>query len=250
MGWFGKRTTLTINGDVQSDPETVSSLSRRIRLFVECLRRIQDHPLASPSAAGRPIGDGLGLEELVGRLRPVFAQDAALIPWVALRGAIPPLHQMTFEPDTNTPFVPSVEVAMGVGHIGDIERGDPTVGISPEFAGRLSAQQSEAVLGIYGAVWWRLLAYEEYVGASLDEVKASDLCPNQAISLDIIAWISVALCRLGLHLVLVRNAPAPDLMDRPGWYVEPMFKKCERYWNGQDWTDECLADGRTESIPL
>jgi hypothetical protein len=43
---------------------------------------------ALSTAAGRPLGDGHGLEGLVAIIRPLFAGEPSLARWVALRGAV------------------------------------------------------------------------------------------------------------------------------------------------------------------
>lgn len=246
MGWFSgligngpAPIKKTITGEQQPVPETPGSPERRIRLFVQCLREVQGHPLTQSSASGRPIGDGMGLEELVGLIRPVFRTDAALIPWVALRGAMTFLYQDSWGPGVDTPFVPMVEVVMGVGHTGDIAKADPTVGVSPDWDRRLTPDQREAVLGIYSVVWVRLLAYEEYSRMSTTDVKLTDNYAFPAVALDIIAWVAVAMCRLGTHHDLVAGYPKPDLLEKPGWCTEPLFGKADRYWDGADWTSRC-----------
>lgn len=247
MGLFGRsapRTVRNISGEVQSVPERPGTMERRIRLFIECLRRIQGDPLASASAL-QPIGDGCGLEGLVDRIRPVFATDAYLIPWVALRGAMTVLDQETWRgSDSSAPFIPTVELVMGVGHIGDIANADPTVGIAPEFAGGLTTDQSEAVLGVYSTVWWRLVNYEEYSQMNTSAVMGTDLYPNRPVALDVIAWVCVALWRLGFAQSYIDTVPQPDLLETPGWYTEPLFGKAERYWDGRDWTATCRTQGR------
>lgn len=257
MDWFsalrGSRTALvrTITGEPQPVPETPASPERRFRLFVQCLREVQGHSLVQAPASGRPIGDGMGLEELVGLIRPVFRTDAALIPWVAVRGAMTLLYQDCWRPGVDTPFVPMVEAIMGVGHTGDIANADPTIGISPDWDGRLTLDQREAVLGIYSAVWVRLLAYEEYSRMPITDLKATHLYAFPTVALDIIAWVAVAMCRLGNHHDLVADYPKPDLLGKPGWYTEPLFGKADRYWDGADWTSLCRnPQGREADVPL
>jgi hypothetical protein len=76
----------------QHDPERPGSLQRRARLFVECVRRLADDPLAQPAARGVPISDGCGMERLVARIDPIFAHERSLLRWVALRGALAQLY--------------------------------------------------------------------------------------------------------------------------------------------------------------
>jgi len=85
---------------------------------------------------------------------------------------------------------------------------------------------------------------------SLRDVKAQQsLFPGQAVALDIIAWAAVAELRLGLADDLLATFPRPDLLETPGWYTEPLFRKAERYWDG-DWTDRCRTPQGESSVPL
>ena len=253
MSFFGRsaaRSIRTVSGEVQPLPERPDTIKRRTRLFVECLRHIQGAPLATPSAR-EPIGDGCGLEDLVSRIRPVFSTDASLIPWVALRGAMTLLHQETWAyGHADTPFIPTVELVMGVGHVGDIANADPTIGIAPDFAGALSADQTEAAIGVYSTVWWWLLNYEEYSQLSTSAVMETPLYPSRPIALDVIAWVCVAFWRLGIAQSLIEAVPQPDLLETSGWYTEPLFGKAERYWDGKDWTASCRTQGRTVELAL
>ena len=239
----------TITGESQPTPEAPDTPSRRTRLFVQCLRKVKEHPLAARTAR-QPIGDGCGLEDLVRLVRPVFATDASLIPMVALRGAMTLLYQDTWQQRTDTPFVPTVEMLMGVGHIGDIASGDPTLGFAPETDRILSADQKEAALGIYSAVWYRLVNYEDYSRMSIDEVKQTALYPGRAVALDIIAWVATALCRAADQTELIATYPKPDRLEAPGWYTEPVFSKADRYWDGTDWTSRCRLRGHESLVPL
>lgn len=240
----------TITGEPQPVPERPDTPQRRMRLFIQCLRAIEHDPLAAPDQRA-PIGDGCGLEGLVTQVRPIFATDAGLIPWVALRGAMTLLYQDTWRDEGRVaPFVPTVELIMSVGHTGDIENADPTIGISPQFASRLTPDQSDAVLGIYSAVWYRLLRYEQYSQWPLDQVRATPLFPSLDVALDMIAWVAVATCRLGAQHELVSTYPKPDLLEAAGWYTEPLFGKAERYWDGRDWTSRCRTSNGEGSVPL
>lgn len=69
--------------------------------------------------------------------------------------------------------------------------------------------------------------------------------------IDLIAWCAAAFAGGNLHkTVLQADIPAAQRLSDPGWYAEPVFSKCERYWDGADWTARCRAlEGRRwESI--
>src|SRR6266496_1431183 len=82
----------TINGYRSRTPEGPGTVQRRVRLFAECARRLADEPLASPDAREIPIGEGLGLDELIPIIEPVFEKEPSMIRWTALRGAIAALY--------------------------------------------------------------------------------------------------------------------------------------------------------------
>jgi hypothetical protein len=71
------------------------------------------------------------------------------------------------------------------------------------------------------------------------------------IALDCIAWSAVALLRLGWAQQLASKVPEPDALPKPGWYIEPVFGGCDRYWDGSDWTSNVRTDnGRESTISL
>jgi hypothetical protein len=258
MGLFSKRRDdpprrpiLTINGRPQSEPERPESIKRRARLFVECTRRLADHPLASKDARGTPIGDGLGMEELVARIAPLFEKERSLLRWVALRGAFTDLYINTIDPASRVlPFFPVVERTMGVGDISEPDAPEQVIDVSPDWAPRLTQQQRKAAIGIFAAVQARAYDYGRYSKISVDEVNRDRKCYlNDAMALDFIAWSAVALLRLGIAQQLM-DVPEPDALDAPGWYTDPLFAKAKRYWDGTDWTDRCLSLGSEISTPL
>ena len=134
-----KRPILTINGRLQSEPERPGSVKRRTRLFVECTRRLADHPLASEHARGTPIGDGLGMEELVAKIAPLFEKERSLLRWIALRGAFTDLYINTIDPASRVlPFFPVVEKVMGVGNISEPDAPEQVIDVGPDWAPRLT----------------------------------------------------------------------------------------------------------------
>jgi hypothetical protein len=217
-------------------------------LFVECVRRIADDPLAAASAGRMPIGDGCGMEGLVARITPLFDRERSLIRWVALRGAFTNLYIVTVDSTSMVvPFSPAVETAMGVGNVAVPGTAEFSIDVAPEWASRLSAGQRDAVIGVYRAVAARLFDYERYSRLSVDEVNSDPRCRlNDAMALDFIAWSAVALLRTGLaENFLV--APEPDALEQPGWYTDPLWGKAQRYWDGTDWTERARTSGGHEA---
>lgn len=224
-------------------------MERRARLFVECMRRIADDPLAAPSASRMPIGDDCGMEGLVERITPLFDKERSLLRWVALRGAFTNLYIATVDITSMVvPFSPTVETAMGVGNIAAPEAAGPAIGIAPEWAPRLSDGQREAAVGVFGALTTRLFDYDRYSQLSIDEVNSDPRCwLNDAMALDFIAWSAVALIRTGMaENFLV--APEPDALEQPGWYTDPLWGDDLRHWDGSDWTEMIRTSDGNEAI--
>lgn len=197
-------------------------------------------------ARGTPIGDGLGLEELVAVVSPLFQVEQSLVRWVALRGAFASLYITTVNPESRVvPFSPVVETAMGVGYVTHPDTGKDVLDVAPEWAQRLSGPQREAAIEVCTAFGTRLFDYDRFSQLPTSQVNSDSRCSlNDAMALDFIAWAAVALLRLGLSANYV-HTPEPDALPAPGWYTEPLFAKSERYWNGSDWTDRCrMPDGR------
>ena len=62
---------------------------------------------------------------------------------------------------------------------------------------------------------------------------------NEAVALDFIVWAAAIELRFegrGLLPSVVDSVPLPSRLDEPGWYVDPIFGRCDRYWDGTDWT--------------
>lgn len=239
---------LTTNGRPQPQPETPGSLPRRYRLFVECERRLASDPLATPSAAGRPIGDGLGLEGLVGKISPLFARERSLIRWVALRGAFADLFIRVLDPESAA--VAPADLIYAMGFVLDDTQEEAPFAVNPQW--QISPEQRQAALGIFSSVSTRVQDYPRYSRMDIADVNADPRCRfSTAVALDIIAWSAIALLRLGIAQQLFPQAPEPDALTESGWYTDPLWAKAERYWDGSDWTERCRAqDGREMSAPL
>ncbi len=248
MPLFGRSRVLTINGRPQTQPEAPGSIQRRLRLFVECERRLADDPLALPSAAGRPIGDGLGLESLVAKIAPLFVRERSLIRWAALRGAFTELFVRIFDPGSAA--ASPAELIYAMGFILDDTQDEAGFAVNPQW--QVTPEQREGALGIFSSVSIRMDDYDRYSQMNIADVNADPRCQIPvAVALDAIAWSAVALLRLGIAQQVIAQVPEPDALSGPGWYTDPLWAKAERYWDGSDWTARCrLNDGRETSVPL
>ncbi len=245
---FGNRRVFTINGRPQPQPEVPGSMQRRFRLFVECERRLADDPLALPSAAGQPIGDGLGLEGLVAKIAPLFTRERSLIRWVALRGAFTELFVRIFDPESAV--TSRADLIYTMGFILDDTQNEPRFAVNPQW--QATPEQRQDALGIFSSVSIRVEDYDRYSQMNIADVNTDPHCQiSNAVALDAIAWSATALLRLGIAQQLLAQVPEPDALTEPGWYTDPLWAKAERYWDGSDWTDRCRGqDGRQTSVPL
>lgn len=240
-----QRPKQTVNGRPQPASEASGPFSRRIRLFVECERRLADHPLAAASAAGTPVGDGQGLEELVARIAPLFDREQSLIRWVALRGALADLHAKVVHPASAVVQPIHIEQAMGFEWVD--RYGDSHLDVTAAWRTKLSPEVLEAVVGVASSVLRRVEEYPRYEAMSVHELMADKAgrTMSRALALDTIAWTAVAMLRLGVAQRFFGDIPEPDMLTVPGWYTEPLFAKAERHWNGTDWTGSCrVRNGR------
>ena len=238
--------TMTVNGRPQPQPEEPGTIQRRFRMFVECERRLAEHPLATADAAGRPVGDGQGLEELVARIRPLFDREASLIRWVALRGALAEIFISVLDAESRAVSVSELEGAMGLEWVAG-PNGQPHPDLAEPWKSRFPPEHHQAAMGIASSVVTRAEDYPRYSEMSVQDVNADPHCRRMggSLALDTIAWSAVALLRLGVAQELFRQVPEPDALPEPGWYTEPLFGKAERYWDGSDWTAACrVRDGR------
>jgi hypothetical protein len=222
-------------------------MERRFRLFIECVRKLSEDPLSAPSAKRTPIGDGCGMEGLVDKIAPLFEKERSLLRWVALRGALAHLYVMTVDSSSRAvPFLPVVEVAMGVGDVSAAPgTAEPVIDVMPEWVSRLSPEQRTGVIGLFQSLVSRLFDYENYSNLTIDEVNNAPRyrAVNDAMALDYIAWSAVALLRTGLAQDIL-TAPEPDALELPGWYTDPLWGKAERYWDGTDWTERVRSNGQ------
>jgi hypothetical protein len=168
---LGDRRVLTVNGRPQPQPEVPGSMPRRFRLFVECERRLAADPLAAPAVAGRPIGDGCGLERLVASVAPLFEREQSLIRWVALRGAFADLFIRIFDPDSAVASPEDLEQVMGLAWVTDVQ-GESHPDLALPWRTTLSPDQRQVALGVASSVFIRTEDYGRYSGMSVIDVNA------------------------------------------------------------------------------
>jgi hypothetical protein len=72
---------------------------------------------------------------------------------------------------------------------------------------------------------------------------------DPAWTLSCIAWTAVAFVNSGMSAQFAAM-PEPSELTQPGWYTDPLFAKCDRYWDGGDWSARCraLERNRWESV--
>lgn len=220
---------LTITGQVATAPESIGGLARRSRLMSAAIRLIDDHPVTV--AIGRPLGDGYGMEELVARISPLFARERGLIRWVALRGSLLYLDMLCPNDDALHELLPAMGLRPEQGPEG------PTVAVIEPVA------DISAITGLFFSIAMRWSQYQQLAELEVSAVNRDPIWAiNPAVGLDYIAWIAVAMVRSGAwQSGAMQDMPEPNLLDQPGWYIEPLFAKGERYWDGTDWTSRVRA---------
>jgi Protein of unknown function (DUF2510) len=236
---------LTINGRPQTVPEVPGSFPRRSRLFIECARRLAEHPAAQQSAIGWPLGDGHGLEEVVAEIAPLFVRELSLVKWVALRGALTQISIQILELENAAVLQQDLERVMGLEWVTDAT-GETHMDLAQPWRTRLSSDQREAALGIASVVMIRAEDYGRIEDMTVQEVLGDPECSiPRAAAFDIIAWSAIALLRLKRVQQMFDKIPEPDALTKVGWFTDPLFGKCERYWDGSDWNSTCrVREGR------
>lgn len=251
----GRVSTMTVNGRAQVRAEGPGAIQRRVRLFVECERRLADDPLAREGVSGAPLGDGHGLEGLVAKITPLFEFEPSLLRWVALRGALAELFIRIIDRESAARSRTDLETAMGLEWLTQ-PNGESQPDLAVPWRTEFVPEHRQAALGVAGFVLIRADDYPRYAALSVLDVNTDAYCRtmSHALALDTIAWSAIALLRLGVAQQLFDQVPEPDALHVPGWYPEPLFTKSERYWDGSDWTAACrVPDGRRyveTSVPL
>lgn len=208
------------------------------------VRLLDGHPLARESAHGVALGDGYGMEDLVAQILPLFRLEMALTRWVAIRGALLFLDMIAPSDREWHELMP----IMGIAPVNDPQTGDPTAMVLYQGDSVVPPEIEQNILGLFWAITQRWGRYEQVAEMSVPQVNADPRWARVGppMALDFIAWTAIAMLRTGQATSeLILKMPEPGLLEEPGWYTEPLFAKCERYWNGADWTDRVrVKDGR------
>jgi hypothetical protein len=204
-------------------------------MMSSAVRLLADHPLAVTD--GRALGDGYGMEELVGVIAPLFARERALIRWVALRGALLYLDMLCPDDASMRALLPHMGLRA-------LERGNGLTVRVNDPAGAIDESTTGLVTGLFYSIADRWSRYAQLVEMNVADVNREPrwAVVNASMGLDYIAWTAVAMIRSGAWAAgSMREAPEPVLLEEPGWYVDPLFAKSERFWDGGDWTQQVRA---------
>ena len=254
MGLFSKRPAeeplirpeYDVSGRPQARPESADSSPRRQRLFVHAERTLHGHPLTGPRAFGLPLSDAHGVLELVAIIEPMYRTERSLLRWVALRGALASMSQLG--PQAWDTFMECVGLE-------ETERNGESIVTLRKGLSSGTAGEQNAAAGLHHSFMSRLVRYDEISAMSISDVNTARnfMSPgviNDAMALDYIVYAATVLLRMegkGMIPSVLDQVPLPSRLDRPGWYVDPMFAKSHRYWDGRDWTSRMRVhmDGRT-----
>jgi len=246
------RPRRTLSGRPVSVPEDMGTHARRARLMSEAVRRLDGHPLGARSAHGVALGDGHGMEGLVEHIAPLFQQEKSLARWVAIRGALLFLDMICPSDREWQELMP----IMGLAPVNNPQPNEPSFVILRQ-ASSVTAQVERNITGLFSAITTRWARYAEVSEMSVQEVNADPrwAAVNTPMAFDFIAWTAIAMLRAGhASSEVITRMPEPGLLEKPGWYADPLFAKCERYWDGGDWADLVrVKNGRTwneSSVPL
>jgi hypothetical protein len=246
------RPRRTLSGRPVSVQEEFGTRERRVRLMAEAASRLEGHPLAGMSAHGVALGDGHGMEGLVEHIAPLFQREMSLARWVAIRGALLFLDMICPSDREWQELMP----IMGLAPVTDAQKDEPAAVVLRQ-ASPVTPEVEENILGLFWAITFRWGNYAEVSGMSVQQVNADRLwaAVGPPMALDFIAWAAIAMHRTGQgNSELILNMPEPGLLEQAGWYVDPLFAKCERYWTGDDWTNRVrVKNGSTwneTSMPL
>ena len=144
----------------------------------------------------------------------LLAKEASVIKWVSLRGAL------TY-----------VSIAL-----------EDTARSMEDLRGYAGVAEPDGALGLIGGCEGRVatLSFSDVI-ADPDLVKTNDW------HLDFVSWAAKAFVGGKLYARVV--IPPAQVLDVPAWYAEPVFAKCERFWDGSDWSSKCrMQDGRVWRI--
>ena len=180
------------------------------------LRVLPPEVTGSIERRSRMFGEAMRLAEsgtdLVPALDGLLSRERSFVKWVSLRGGL------TF-----------VSIALEDPHLSlaDLTR----------FAKRPAPTHKQALLDTYPRI---------EVASLSDVLDDPMLVQNNDWHIDFLAWCATAFVGGNLHRTLLQaEIPPAQVLTEPGWYAEPEFSKCERYWDGHDWTARCRAlEGR------
>ena len=239
------RPRRTLSGRPVTVQEEMGAQPRRGRLMAAAVRRLEEHPMGRESAQGIALGDGYGMDGLVGHIFPLFQREMSFARWVAIRGALLFLDMIAPSDREWHELMP----IMGIAPVADPQTGEPTAMVLHQGDSAVPPDVEQNILGLFWAITRRWGCYAEVSEMSVAQVNADPLWANVGppMALDFIAWAAIAMLRTGQATSdLIMKMPEPGLLEEPGWYVEPLFAKCERYWSGDDWTDRVrVKEGRT-----
>jgi hypothetical protein len=197
---------------------------------------LDGHPLGAESAHGIALGDGYGMEGLVERILPLFQREMSLARWVAIRGALLFLDILCPDDRGWQRLMP----VMGIAPVADPRTGGPGAVVLHQGEAVIRPDVEQNILGLFWAITHRWSRYAQVAEMSVEQVNADDFWARVGppMALDFIAWSAIAFLRTGqITSQLISSMPEPGVLEEPGWYADPLFAKCERYWAGNDWTD-------------
>ncbi|HUC14656.1 MAG TPA: DUF2510 domain-containing protein [Acidimicrobiales bacterium] len=157
---------------------------------------------------GEAIRLAVSGKDVVASLNTLLAKEASFVKWVSLRGGLAFVSIALEDPDLS---------------LAQLTR----------FAKRPPPKDTENLLA----------RYPKIESASFSDVLGDPtLFRNHDWHIDFTAWCAAAFAGGNLHrTVLQADIPPAQALTDPGWYAEPVFSKCERYWDGRDWSARCRA---------
>lgn len=208
------------------------------------VRQLEGHPLGAESAHGVALGDGYGMEDLVTQIIPLFQREMSLARWVAIRGALLFLDMICSSDREWQELMP----IMGIAPVSDPKTGGPGAVVLHQGEATVPPDVERNILGLFWSITERWARYAEVSVMSIPQVNADPYWARLGppMALDFIAWTAIAMLRTGQATSeLISSMPEPGLLEQPGWYADPLFAKCERYWAGNDWSDRVrVRNGR------
>ncbi|MBB5867975.1 hypothetical protein F4553_001354 [Allocatelliglobosispora scoriae] len=239
--------------DLSTAPDhgtSLPALPRVDALAAACLSRIRSLPVSAASEYGEPITDIYGLKPAADEVRQVLLQDQALYAWVTARTMTMLESALRSGEGGWSGLLPVAMASVGF---------ESESGLRADLRGALPANVMERVNGLHGYSTTIFIAItmppDVAGGQGIDLYRhlfeSADRNTRET-AFDIIAWACVIIARL-THCGYIGAFPSdgsgvsePTRMIDPGWYPDPHSPDPEstgrvsrqRYWDGQDWTDE------------